>query len=92
MPAELFGCDERLWKRRHCGKGGNTMKKRLLSLGIIFLMCLSLLPAGALAGNGEDGQATTMTLAEFVAAVEDANYNYDGNGVVVEIAPASGCR
>ena len=52
----------------------------------------TLLPVTALADSPDNGAArTTMTLAEFVKAVEQGQGTYDGKGVVVEITPASGC-
>ncbi|WP_242955482.1 S-layer homology domain-containing protein [Flavonifractor sp. An52] len=46
----------------------------------------------ALADSPDNGAArTTMTLAEFVKAVEEANYTYDGQGVTVKWKPSSAC-
>ena len=32
-----------------------------------------------------------MDMDEFIEAVKDAGYNYDGQGVTVEWSPSSGC-
>ena len=61
------------------------MKKSILAILLALVMVASLLPFGALADD-------TMSLTEFVSAVEQADYKYDGQGVVVLIEPASGCR
>ena len=45
--------------------------------------------ANSLVTNGDSEQ--TITLTQFVDAVIDGNGTYDGQGVVVEITPASGC-
>ena len=46
--------------------------------------------ANLLVKNGDSEQ--TITLTQFVDAVTKDGGTYDGQGVVVEIAPASGCR
>ena len=68
------------------------MKRTCMSLLTALCLMLTILPITALADSPDDGTArTTMTLAEFVKAVEDANYTYDGKDVIVEFTPASGC-
>ena len=62
------------------------MKKSVLAIALAVLMAVSLLTVGAMA------EGTTITLNEFVSKVEAGNGTYDGEGVVVLIEPASGCR
>ena len=69
-------------------------KMKRTCMAILTALCLmaTLLPVTALADSPDNGAArTTMTLAEFVKAVEQGQGTYDGKGVVVEITPASGC-
>ena len=67
------------------------MKKRLLATFTAICMALSLLPVTAMATGEDDGTTQTMTLADFVTAVEKGSGTYNGNGAVVLIEPASGC-
>ena len=63
-----------------------------MSLLTALCLMLTILPITALADSPDDGTArTTMTLAEFVKAVEDANYTYDGEGITVQWSPSSAC-
>ena len=66
-------------------------RTRIGSILLCMTMLLSLLPVTALADGDEGSTAVTMTLQEFVAAVEKENGTYDGHGVVVEITPENGC-
>ena len=69
------------------------MKKRILGVFMTLAMILSLLPVTALAVDPpSESDAAAMTLSEFVAAVTENDGVYDGQGAVVTITPASGCR
>ena len=62
------------------------MKKRIFAVLLALALTVSLLPLGALAA-----EENTMEMDEFIEAVEDAGYNYDGNGVTVTWSASSGC-
>ena len=62
------------------------MKKRIFAVLLALALTVSLLPMGALAAEGD-----TIDMDRFIKAVEDAGYDYDGNGVTVEWSPSSGC-
>ena len=69
-----------------------NMKRTCMALLTALCLMVSLLPVTALADSPDNGAArTTMTLADFVKAVEDANYTYDGKGVTVKWSPSSAC-
>ena len=61
------------------------MKKSVLAIALAVLMTVSLLTVGAMAG------AVEMDFGEFLTAVEESGYNYDGNGVTVRWSPSSAC-
>ena len=51
----------------------------------------TLLPVTALADSPDNGAARTIDFGTFLKEVEDAGYDYDGEGVTVQWSPSSAC-
>ena len=66
------------------------MKKKLLSLLMALCMVVTLLPVSTLATEPTES-AEHLDFAQFLKAVEDAGYNYDGHDVTVRWSPSSAC-
>lgn len=63
--------------------------RKLLAILLALTLCLSLTSFAWATEGG--AAANTIDLATFVAELERANYNYDGNGITVQWSPVSGC-
>ena len=61
-------------------RGGASMKKRILSMLLALMMCLSLLPTAALAAEGESSGTPTLGETLTLEAVASDPYGYDGEG------------
>ena len=65
------------------------MKKRFFICLLSLLMIFSMIPATAMANESDAGEP--IDFAEFLKKVEEAGYDYDGEGVTVEWSPSSAC-
>ena len=73
----------------------NKVRIRLLCILLVSIMLLIMMPVTAMAGETSDvsgNSESVIDLQTFVNRVAEAQYQYDGNGITVEIMPESGCR
>ena len=66
------------------------MRRKKWMRGLLVAMMVALLlPAAAYAAEGQEDNS--IDFAAFLKAVEEANYDYDGQGVTVKWSPSSAC-
>lgn len=65
------------------------MKKKFFICLLSLLMVFTMMPAMAMADESDAGR--TIDFATFLKEVEEAGYDYDGQGVTVEWEPSSAC-
>lgn len=65
------------------------MKKKFFICLLSLLMVFTMMPAMAMANESDAGR--TIDFATFLEEVEDAGYDYDGQGVTVKWSPSSAC-
>ena len=65
------------------------MKKKIFAGLLSLMLVFTMMPVTAMADESNAGR--TIDFATFLKEVEEAGYDYDGQGVTVEWEPSSAC-